>query len=883
MKQAPLKLLCLLLAGVLLLGSLPTAFAASMDTAEIDPVGGDPPDTGQVEAEETEIAPSEETTPEPEALPPPVFPDEIVGFIQPNSDDLSSGVTGRLQRSSSIDGKYYFWGSEMKTYTFSYADGTSVTLSLGGSCIHYVNSKVAYCLQPEVGSENDTTYSGTEAEQSSYWNHKLTAAQREAITLIILYGAPNRLFSTDKDTQFGYEGATQILIWEIIMGLRSPVAPYTRNSNKFYSTFQGNADFPSLDTGYAKIVEALQNHQGIPSFASSDKSKAPTVRLQYDAASGLYRGSVTDARGVLSGYNFSASGITFSRSGNTLQISAPLSAVQNGPVLASAKGKSLNADSVAHMIWTASGLQTVSTFTASSEPVTAYFQIQAELPPGTATLRKTASTGPVDGYCFKMWQATGNKTYYGKSDSDGNIYMTDSDYAASGKKTYTFTGLMDGEFSFREVLSASDRKNSHPTAWRFVVTDRNGKTTVDRTLSEIEIIADGADFITPRIQLTGLTGGGKLSMTITNAPNTTELELVKTSTDGKVAGIEFTLEEWVSGIGYCQIGTYTTGENGKISIPDCTIGAKFRVTELVPEGYVCEKNPQEITLKETGNVVTFQNHPIVGRIELTKVDEFDRFLKLSGAEFTVTMESPAGDPSLGPALASAVMQEDNGLYYLDQIPYGTVCTIRETKAPEGYALSEETFTVTILEEKTYTVSSRNFPCVVNREQLGSIQVKKVDTAGTSLSGVSFLLEYSVDGKVWKPVTSRKEAYPATVGSSTSAALQDGVLVTGEDGTACFTGLALQTSKRFLQYRLTEIATQPGLTLMTEPVFEGSLVYGENPDITLTAVNGGQFLMPFTGGSGNTLFSFGSFLLTLALLGLSLLWKRRNNQSCTHYN
>lgn len=141
----------------------------------------------------------------------------------------------------------------------------------------------------------------------------------------------------------------------------------------------------------------------------------------------------------------------------------------------------------------------------------------------------------------------------------------------------------------------------------------------------------------------------------------------------------------------------------------------------------------------------------------------------------------------------------------------------------------------------------------------------------------------MDGKVWKPVTSRKEAYPATVGSSTSAALQDGVLVTGEDGTASFTGLALQTSKRFLQYRLTEIATQPGLTLMTEPVFEGSLVYGENPDITLTAVNGGQFLMPFTGGSGNTLFSFGSLLLTLALLGFSLLWKRRNNQSCTHYN
>lgn len=886
MKQAPLKLLCLLLAGILLLGSLPVAFAASMDAGQIDPVGGDPPDTGSVEATgETETAPPEEEIQpqEPESPKPPIFPDEIIGYVQPDSDIPTSGTTGTLTRSSSLNGKYYFWGSEMKTYTFRYADGTSITTSLGGMCIHYVNGKVAYCLQPEVGSAHNTTYSGTDAEQSSYWNSKLTAAQRDAISLIILYGAPNCLFSTDKDTEFGYEGATQILIWEIVMGLRSPAAPYTRNSSKLYSTFQGNSTFPSLDVGYAKIVEALQSHMGIPSFASSDKSKAPTVRLQYDVASGLYKASVTDTNGVLSGYDFAAAGITLSRSGNTLQISAPLSAVQNGSVLASAKGKSLNAGSVAHMIWTASGLQTVSTFTASPEPVTAYFQIQAALPPGTATLRKTASTGPVDGYCFKMWQATGNKTYYGKSDSDGNIYMTDSSYTASGKRTYTFTGLMDGEFSFREALSASDHKNSHPTAWRFVVTDRNGKTTVDRTLTESEIIADGADFITPRIQLTGLTGGGKLSMTITNAPNTTELELVKKSTDGKVAGIEFLLEEWVPGIGYCKIGKYTTDGNGKITIPDRTISTKYRVTELVPEGYVCEKNPQEITLKETENAVTFQNHPIVGRIELTKIDEFSQSTKLSGAEFTVTMEYPADNTSLGSALATVVMQEQNGLYYLNDIPYGTLCTIRETKAPEGYKLSEETFTVTILEEKTYTVSSKNFPCVVNREQLGSIQVKKVDTEGTPLSGVSFLLEYSVDGKVWKPVTNRKEAYPATVGSSTSAALQDGVLVTGEDGTVSFTGLALQTSKRFLQYRLTEIATQPGLTLMTEPVFEGSLVYGENPDITLTAVNGGQFLMPFTGGSGNMLFSFGSLLLTLALLGFSLLWKRRNNQSCTHYN
>ncbi|MFR0838878.1 MAG: hypothetical protein ACLSHA_10075 [Neglectibacter timonensis] len=41
---------------------------------------------------------------------------------------------------------------------------------------------------------------------------KLTQQQRNAISLILLYGAPNYTKSTDKDTEFGYEGATQVLI-----------------------------------------------------------------------------------------------------------------------------------------------------------------------------------------------------------------------------------------------------------------------------------------------------------------------------------------------------------------------------------------------------------------------------------------------------------------------------------------------------------------------------------------------------------------------------------------------------------------------------------------------------------------------------------------------
>lgn len=80
----------------------------------------------------------------------------------------------------------------------------------------------------------------------------------------------------------------------------------------------------------------------IPSFSSTSQTGAPEITLKYDAGSNLYTASVTDTNGVLaSDYTFTASGVTMSKSGNTLNISAPLSALANGSVLASATGRSL--------------------------------------------------------------------------------------------------------------------------------------------------------------------------------------------------------------------------------------------------------------------------------------------------------------------------------------------------------------------------------------------------------------------------------------------------------------------------------------------------------------------------------------------------------------
>ena len=83
------------------------------------------------------------------------------------------------------------------------------------------------------------------------------------------------------------------------------------------------------------------------------------------------------------------------------------------------------------------------------------------------------------------------------------------------------------------------------------------------------------------------------------------LEIIKNSDDGNVSGISFQLEEWVPGIGYCRIGTYTTDAGGKITVPNLSVGTKYRVTETVPENYEAEQQSKEITIQIGTNTLTF--------------------------------------------------------------------------------------------------------------------------------------------------------------------------------------------------------------------------------------------------------------------------------------
>ena len=128
----------------------------------------------------------------------------------------------------------------------------------------------------------------------------------------------------------------------------------------------------------------------------------------------------------------------------------------------------------------------------------------------------------------------------------------------------------------------------------------------------------------------------------------------------------------------------------------------------------------------------------------------------------------------------------------------------------------------------------------NRLKAGKLAIQKVDTTGKPLAGAEFLLEWSVDGTVWKSVTPAESVY-VTEGTCSSEGLVDGKLISGETGLVEFTGLHPERL-----YRLTETAAPDGYQLLADIAYEGGLPAGEDLVIQLTVVNVPVFELPKTG-------------------------------------
>lgn len=193
------------------------------------------------------------------------------------------------------------------------------------------------------------------------------------------------------------------------------------------------------------------------------------------------------------------------------------------------------------------------------------------------------------------------------------------------------------------------------------------------------------------------------------------VKIVKTSEDGKIAGISFT----VTGSNFNE--TVTTDENGKLQLNDLVPGV-YTVTENAAAFYEPQQ-PQSVTVKAgQTSEVSFSNQLKHGTLEVTKTAE-DGFVQ--GVTFRLS-----GTADCGEFMDEYAVTDENGLAVFENIPIGSNYTLAEAGVPERYVeVPPQNVRIAWNEITRQTVE--------NRLVRGSIRGIKVDESDKPLPGAVF--------------------------------------------------------------------------------------------------------------------------------------------------
>ena len=193
-----------------------------------------------------------------------------------------------------------------------------------------------------------------------------------------------------------------------------------------------------------------------------------------------------------------------------------------------------------------------------------------------------------------------------------------------------------------------------------------------------------------------------------------DMKLVKTSEDGVVAGINFTV---TGANGFSK--TVATNANGEIDISDLVPGT-YTITEENIDRYVPNQSQTITVSSNKTSSVSFYNILKKFRVTVIKQDyEKDHAqgdAKLSGAVYGLFK---------GNDLVAQYTTDSNGSFTTDYFVCGTDWTIKEITPSEGYLLNDTVYKVGA-DPKDYTVEYNNAPDMTVMEQVikGKISIIK---------------------------------------------------------------------------------------------------------------------------------------------------------------
>ena len=371
-----------------------------------------------------------------------------------------------------------------------------------------------------------------------------------------------------------------------------------------------------------------------------------------------------------------------------------------------------------HVIDEATRIQTVTVNPADTQTITVYNEPLCSL----TLSKKDAVTGkPVPNTEFTL------------KDGDGNILGR---YTTGQDGTVTVTGLIPNSTVVVVETKVPSNYVLDPTPRTIIV--RNGSNTLPGSGGGSGTVNSGTSG--------GVSGGssGGNNVTVENIPKTTlTIEKYLETETGNVPlkGVTFLVTDSSGAVVGASNGEYTTGEDGRIVIPNLEPGVTVTAKELkVPEGVVLDSTPKSIEIKggEGGQTLTFINKS-TGGLELVKVNEADKTQRIPGVTFEIR--------KMDGGLVETVTTGDNGRIYVN-LDAGNYYAV-ELEAGKGFQVdaTPHYFTVEDGRVTTLTVTNRAF---------SGILIHKIDSVTKQgIYGVSFLLydasknpigQYSSDDK-----------------------------------------------------------------------------------------------------------------------------------------
>jgi LPXTG-motif cell wall-anchored protein len=202
-----------------------------------------------------------------------------------------------------------------------------------------------------------------------------------------------------------------------------------------------------------------------------------------------------------------------------------------------------------------------------------------------------------------------------------------------------------------------------------------------------------------------------------------------------VAGAIFVLKQG----GVVKFRNEASSNIGAIEFRNIPEGIYELEEEKAPTGYVRSASTEKVVIDEDGEVVSVSvvNKMIRGSILISKIGDDGE--PLESAEFVLYL----GSETFG----APVTTDENGEALIESVPYGKY-TLKETKAPEGYVLTDVAYAVEISEDGEIIELE-----VKNSLITSTVLIKKVESGTTIvLAGAEFTIEDEEGGVVFTGMT-----------------------------------------------------------------------------------------------------------------------------------